>query len=121
MSWVDDAVLAFGRGMGVPRLALPEQGAIEVAFERRGSFYLERSGEDVLLYLRRRYPFAPPALLRRLLDGTHWRQNRPFIVRSAMRDDDIVLLIRLEPREITLDRLERAFAYLNQMHDQLNA
>lgn len=121
MSWVDDAVLAFGRGMGVERLALPEHGAIEIAFERRGTFYLERSGDDLLLYLKRVYPFAPPALLTRVLDACHWRQNRPFPVQPAMRDDDLYLLVRLGPREITLDRIERAFAFLTQMHDQLNA
>jgi type III secretion system chaperone SycN len=121
MSWVDDAVTAFGRGMGVERMTLPDQGALQIAFERRGTFYLERAGEDLLLYLKRSYPFAPLALLTRALDGCHWRQNRPFPVQAAMRDDDLFFLIRLVPREITLDRLERAFAYLTQMHDQLNA
>ncbi|HET6467205.1 MAG TPA: hypothetical protein VFG43_02390 [Geminicoccaceae bacterium] len=121
MSWVDDAVADFGRGMGVPLLALPESGAFEIAFERRGSFYLERAGEDLLLYLKRGYPFASPELLRRALEACHWRQNRPFVVRIAMREDELVYLIRLAPREITLDRLERALAYLTEMHDQLNA
>jgi type III secretion system chaperone SycN len=119
MSWVDDAVQAFGRGMGVERMVLPETGSLEIAFERRGSFYLERAGEDLLLYLRRTYAYASPQLLRRALEACHWRQNRPFVVRIGMRDDDLVLLIRLPPREITLDRLERALAYLTEMHDQL--
>ena len=53
MSWVDDAVGTFGREMGFARLRLPEQGAVELAFENRGTLALETGG--------RRPPALPAA------------------------------------------------------------
>lgn len=121
MSWVDDAVDAFGRGMGLPRLALPESGALRLAFERRGTLFIERADDDILLYLQRTHAHASMTLLSRALDVCHWRHNRPFQVRAGLKDDSLVLLIRIAGRDVALDRLERAFMLLGQLHDSIEA
>ena len=121
MSFLDEAVTAFGRGMGLPRLALPETGALRLAFERRGTLCLERAGDDLLIYLQRQHRHAPAAMLRRALDACHWRHNRAFLVRPGLREDTLVLLVRLAGRDVALDRLERAFQLLSQMHDQIES
>lgn len=121
MSWIDDAVEAFGRGMGLRHLSLPDTGALHLTFERRGTLFIELSGDDLLLYLQRRYGHASSAVLARALDLCHWRHNRQMIVRAGLKDDALVLLIRIPGREVALDRLERAFALLGQLHDQIEA
>jgi type III secretion system chaperone SycN len=121
MSWVDDAVDAFGRGMGLPRLTLPDSGALRLAFERRGTLFIERADDDILLYLQRAYTHASMATLSRALDACHWRHNRPFQVRAGLKEDSLVLLLRIEARDVALDRLERAFLLLGQLHDQIEA
>lgn len=121
MSWIDDAVEAFGRGMGLPRLALPETGALHLTFERRGALFIERSGDDLLLYLQRNHGHVSSTILARTLDLCHWRHNRQMLVRAGLKDDSLVLLIRIPGREVALDRLERAFALLGQLHDQIEA
>lgn len=121
MSWIDDTVTAYGQGLGINRLALPRDGALELNFERRGTLALEQAGEDLLIYLARDYPFAPRRVLVDALSLCHWRHNRPFEVRAAMREDRIVLLIRLQGREVSVATLERSVDLLSQLHDQLSA
>jgi type III secretion system chaperone SycN len=116
---LDDAVGAFGRSMSLDRLAVPATGALTLAFERRGTLCLERKGEDLVVYLRRAYPFAPVQLLSAALDSCHWRHNRLLPVRAGMRGDDLVFLIELGGRDLTQSRLEQAVSLLGQLHDQL--
>ena len=95
MSWVDDAVGTFGREMGFARLRLPEQGAVELAFENRGTLALERAGDDLLLYLQRERQHRGVERLARAMDLCHWRHDRNPAVRAGVKDDRLVLLIRL--------------------------
>jgi type III secretion system chaperone SycN len=121
MSWVDDAVDAFGRAMGLQHLALSEGGALRLAFERRGTLFIERSGDDLLMYLQRNHAHASSGMLTRALDLCHWRHNRQFLVRPGLKDDALVLLIRIPARDVALDRLERTFTLLGQLHDRIEA
>lgn len=120
MSWIDDAVLAFGRDLGLDGLTLPETGAVTLAFAQRGTLALERAGEDVLLHLQRERPHAPTARLARALASCHWRAGQPLPVRAGMKGDRLVLLVRLPAREVTPEALARGFDRLTQLMDELD-
>ena len=121
MSWVDDAVAAFGRDMGLEALRLPGQGAAELAFERRGTLALERAeGDDLLLYLQRQRPHAGPERLARALALCHWRHDRPSPVRAGATDDRLVLLLRLGSREVTPEAIAQGFERLVRLMDELD-
>jgi type III secretion system chaperone SycN len=116
---LDDAVADLGRAMSLEGLAVPQKGALVLAFEHRGRLCLERAGEDLLVYLGRSYPFAAPALLMRALDLCHWRHNHPMPVRAGMRGDDLMFVATLGGMGLTGARLEQAVATLGAMHDRL--
>lgn len=130
MSWVDDAVAAFGRDMGLASLRLPEQGAVELAFERRGTLALERAaaaeggvavaGEDLLLYLWRDRPHAGPERLARALAACHWRHDRSPPVRAGASGDRLVLLLRFAAREVTPGAIAQGFDRLARLMDELD-
>jgi type III secretion system chaperone SycN len=121
MSWVDDAVASFGRNLGLARLDLPPSGAVTLAFAQRGTLALERAPEDdLLLYLQRERPHAPTPLLAKALAMCHWQMGHAFPVRAGMKDERLVLLIRLPGREVTPEALARGFERLVQLMDELD-
>ena len=129
MSWVDDAVTTFGRDVGLEALRLPERGAVELAFERRGTLALERAegagggggGDDLLLYLQRQRPHAGPERLARALALCHWRHDRAPPVRAGATDDDrLVLLLRFGAREVTPEAIAQGFERLVRLMDELD-
>lgn len=121
MSWVDDAVGTFGREMGFAHLRLPEQGAVELAFERRGTLALERAGDDLLLYLQRDRSHRSPDRLARALELCHWRHDRNPPVRAGSKDDRLVLLVRLREWEVTPEALAQAFERLIRLMDEIES
>jgi type III secretion system chaperone SycN len=121
VSWVDDAVAAFGRDLGVAQLRLPEQGALELAFERRGRLAIERAGDDLLLYLQRHRPHLAAERLVKTLGLCHWRYDRSPPVRAGFKDDRLVLMLRLPAREVTADAVAQAFERLVALMDQIEA
>ena len=127
MSWVDDAVAAFGRDMGMAGLRLPADGAVELAFERRGTLALERSGgdgdgrvgDDLLVYLTRARPHGGPERLAKALALCHWRHDRAPPVQAGAKDDHLVLLLRLKAREVTPEAIAQGFDRLVRLMDEL--
>lgn len=131
MSWVDDAVAAFGRDLGMPALRLPDRGAVELAFERRGTLALERAeggggggggrgaDEDLLVYLTRARPHGGPERLARALALCHWRHDRTPPVRAGAKDDRLVLLLRFTAREVTPEVIAQGFDRLVRLMDEL--
>lgn len=121
MSWVDDAVGSFMRDLGLPPRALPETGALELAFERRGTLALERAAaDDLLLYLRRTWPsHMEGARLMRALLRCHWREGRSPPVRLGLKDQQAVLLMRLPAREVTPAAVARGLDELVRLMDEI--
>ena len=117
--WVDAAVVTFGRDLGFPRLALPEHGAIELTFERRGTLVLERAEGDVLIYLTRSSDHLDPDRLKRALRACHWRHGRDPVIRMGIRENRLVCLSRLSEREVTAAALARTFDQLVSVMDQV--
>lgn len=119
MSWIDDAVARFGDSMRLDGVRLPEDGSVTFAFANTGTLHVERQGEDVMLCLERRHPYIAERMMRAALDACHWRHNRPFDMHVGLKDDDLVLVIRLRGREVTPSALEQAFDLLRETHDRL--
>jgi type III secretion system chaperone SycN len=120
VSWVDDAVRDFGRGMGLERLALPEADALALAFERRGTLNLQRGDGCLLAFLSRDYPFAALSLLRGALEACHYREQRGWPVQAGLHGDTLVLLARIPEAEVSLPVIERVLDQLTELHDRLS-
>lgn len=121
MTWVDEAIRDFGRGIGFADLALSGNGVVSLSFEARGTLFIERAeGDAVLVYLSRAVPYPPPGLFERALAACHYKEGLPFPVSAGfLGDDRLVFLVRLPEKEFSLPALERAIELLTQLHDRM--
>ncbi len=124
MNWVDDVIRDFGRGMGFPELHLDEQGVVTLAFEKRGTLFIEKVEEgstiSLLIYLARSLSTHHTDYLSQALRLCHFQEGHALPIYAGLKDDTtLVLLTRLTDHEFTLPRLENAVELLTQLHQQL--
>ncbi len=114
--WVEDTLRQFGRNMGIEDLELNARGVCCLVLERRGTVYIERRGEEILVYLARQVPYLDLPSMKTALRLCHFKNRRPLPVVAGMQDDDrLIFLTRIEAKQFTLPLLERAI----QLHTDL--
>lgn len=114
--WLNEAVRAFGRQMGLSSFALNERGAAGVRFENGVSLRLEYVGGALVMYAG--VALAPRAdLLRRLLTGAHPSATAGLQVRAAYmeRSGEGFYAVRLDERRVDVSALEAAFRVVWQL------
>ncbi|HAO32836.1 MAG TPA: type III secretion chaperone SycN [Candidatus Competibacteraceae bacterium] len=120
MSWIDDVLHDFGRGMGIANFKLDRAAVAGLTFERRGALFFERITDTVLVYLARRTPSHDRAALERALRCVHYREAHPLPVQvGLLGEDTLVLLARLDERAFSLPALEQTVALLTELHDRV--
>lgn len=107
--WIDAVVGDFGRGAGLGSLSLGERGAAALRFETGAALRLEYTGGELVVAMT-----APAADLRRLLSFSRPDARFGLRVRAGIlpRTGEAVLAVRLAERDVTLVRLNSAFALL---------
>ena len=119
-SWINDAVRAFGRQMGLNGFELNERGAAGVRFENGIALYLEYA--DGALMMSAGVPVdADPDTMRRLLVSSHPSAARTVRLRTGYlsKSGEAIFTLRLAEREVTVSSLESAFRVLWAAADRL--
>ena len=114
---LDLEINEFGRRLGLPGLALDDNGRAGVRFDVIGMLTLEAgegSEEDVLRVVLA-VPVEPSdaavrydAALRRV----SWRSALPYSVSTALFRDQLIWSVRLPARSVTAAALENALRFL---------
>lgn len=119
MDWVSHAVSAFGQSVGIPDLALDNDGGLLFTLEPEGVLCLHdllpSGGNDVLIILAKPLPSPQAACLRRALLMADFRAN-PSQVQLGMRGADLVVTLRMPRHSFMLSALEEAVEALFDFH-----
>lgn len=111
--WINGAVGAFGRQMGLAAFALNERGAAGVRFENGVALRLEYAEGALMMTVGLRLPPEERVLVR-LLAEAHPLAQGAVQVRAAYmsRTGEAVLVARIFERDIETTALEAAFREL---------
>lgn len=114
MSWVEEAIAAYGRSLGMEELALDQDLRLELALDSGETIRVESlpGREEVLVGCARSLPSAAGAALRRALQLSDFRQNTPWPLQAALEGDGLVLQLRIAERSFTVNELDNAIAHL---------
>lgn len=120
MSWIDQTLDDFGRGIGLAPLRLDANGLVSLRIGTDHRLDLRVLEEEVLVLLARPlHTTDRPAVLRRALVACHLRHGWSLPVRAGLtRDRQLAYIIRLPAREFRLPALEQAYDLLNRLHEQ---
>ncbi len=121
--WIQDAVAQYGQQLGLPDLALGDNGAAQLALQAGGMLAVEPAPDtgDVLVYLGRPIGFDGAAVLRNALMRAHHSAASVLPVQVAVRGDGpealLLVLARVPEREFTTSMLSRVVDYLGRWSD----
>ena len=120
MSIATEVVQTFGESIGLQALDLPENGSVQLAFERRGLLCMEETAQGLVLCLFQQVDLRDGALAvySRALASCHYRQGLPWQVRPGLRGDSmLVFALELASIELNLPNIERAINLLTELQD----
>jgi type III secretion system chaperone SycN len=109
----------FGRRMGLANMALPQGATVALDLEDAGQVYLERTPEELLLYLARSAPAYDRDLPRRILAACHYRHAHALPFCGGMHQGQAVLITRVAERNVTTAFLENMVQYLIEQMDRI--
>ena len=124
MSLSSAALEEFGHSLGLPDLQWPQSGVLALNFDMRGTLFLEDHDNELLVYLVRqiRQPEQTFTILKTALRRCHYRQGLPFAVQAGLRGEtDLVFLVRLASRDVSLPELEQVLEILTNLHAAVQA
>ena len=120
IDWVTETVRDFGRTIGIPELALDEDGCVAFEVESDGILGvqdLETSGSnEVLISLAKPLPHPPGISVRSVLRMSDFRVNPKWQLQAAIRDADLVVTLRTPRHSFLLNALEEAIESLFDIH-----
>ncbi|CAM2005086.1 hypothetical protein [Acanthopleuribacter pedis] len=120
MSWVEDTLRTFGESIQMEDLDFNHNGVVCLAIEKMGTLYLEKGDETVRIYLSREKESFNTGYPARALNAVHYRENLPFPITAAMRDENTLVFIAVIPEsEFSPPNLDRILEILTQLHDSV--
>jgi type III secretion system chaperone SycN len=120
MTWLDGTLAEFARPMGLPAPSFARTPVVKLAFERRGTLYLERLDDAVRVYLVRTHGRLGRKALRTALElcGPAARRFGEFHV-GLQGDDELVFLACVPAADFVAPTLARTLAELERLHDRV--
>lgn len=116
MSWVDEAIAAFGQSLGMDGLALDQDLRLDLALESGEVLrILWLPQTEVLVACAKPLGLHPGAALRRALQLMDYRQPSPWPLQAALEADSLVFQLRIPERAFTVSELDGAVAQLVQL------
>jgi type III secretion system chaperone SycN len=125
MNWVHEALLDFGRQLGLTAFGFGPRGVARLDFATGGMLGIEpaHAGGDVLVYVGRPVGFQPASVLRAALTRAHWPEAELLPLQIAMRgtgaDASLLALVRIPGREFTHQSLARVVDTLLNWCDEV--
>lgn len=122
MSVQAEVLTEFGRSLGIADFRWPASGMAVFEFDVRGTLYLEEQEDVLLVYLVQDIDLRErgPEILKTALRLCHYRENRPHVVQTGLRDPSkLIFLARLPLREVTLPELEQVLEMLTRLHERV--
>ncbi len=118
MHWIEDALLEFGRHMGVDRLAFGPGGLVELRLENGSVLTIEDQSttkDELLIHLRQPVGYQAADWLRNALARCHAECHSPWPLQVALRGQGsealLILLTRVGVRGFTPQALSQAIDY----------
>ncbi|MBQ6247557.1 MAG: hypothetical protein IJK04_11870 [Kiritimatiellae bacterium] len=108
-AWMDAVIGEFGRAAGLGGLSLGEAGVAALRFENGAALRLEYTGSELVVAMT-----FPRGDLKRLLSFAHPKAAFGFRARCGIlpKTGEFLVAVRLAERDVTLPRLNDAFALL---------
>ncbi len=120
---LQSAVKEFGQRLGMPTLAVGNDGVTALDITDVGRLYLEifaRNGHEVLLaYLTRPVPAHDSDVARRALGYCHYCHGRALPLWAGLHRDSLVVLTQFSEREATGQALENAAIFLAESMNRI--
>ncbi len=108
--WLNDAVRAFGRQMGLTTFALNERGVAALRFENGTTLRFEYANESLTVAASLALP-GGEAAISRLFTAVHPDAGAPMHLRAVYlaKSGEGVYAVRLAEREVNVTAIEGAF------------
>ena len=120
MTAFDDAVSEWGRLLGMAKLRFGNEDVIELQMESSGSLYLEKSGDDLLLYVVQPIAYPTTALFRRSLELCDPRRHPDLAVNAGLRGNNrLAFFARLSGENVHPANIDQIFRLLCEMHSSV--
>jgi len=120
MDWVSHAIEAFGQQLGIPGLALDDDGCALFMLEAGGSLCVQdlepAGGNEVLIMVAKPLPPPQAASARRALLMADFRANPSWDTQLALRGPDLAVTLRMPRHSFMLSALEDAVEWLFNFH-----
>lgn len=114
---LDHELNELGKRMGLPGLSFSAQGMVALDVSGMGRLCLEkrqrRQAGELLVYLVRPCPPHDSGLPERALAFCHYHHGHAFPLMAGMQGDNLLLLVRLEERQVTAATLEAVIQTLD--------
>lgn len=121
MELVDTVIQEFGQQMGVPDLDASKSTVMSFVFEKRGVLFIEKSHEEVLIYLARKIEFVDHELCEKILKLCHYDNDFSLFMSASFKDQDkLIVMTRVASKDFNLQIIDRAIDQLTAFFDQLN-
>ncbi len=117
---INNEIEFFGRSIGIPNLALNEQGCLKFIFEDNINIHIEKFEDTIFFYITKTYELTPlPYNYYLTAISMNYRLNTtPFNVESiAKTNNDIGFFTRIKETQCDQPTLYKIFQFLLQyMH-----
>ncbi len=109
---IEHEISAFGRRLGFERLALDDHGRAQLDISGVGSFFLERAGGNLLMYLCAPADVHDPSQIRKLLMRCSYRKNPPFPLSAGVFRGKTIVMSRMAEDSVTAPVIENTLRFL---------
>ena len=121
MELVDTVIQEFGQQMDIPNLDASKSTVMSFVFEKRGVLFIEKSHEEVLVYLARKIDFVDHELCEQILKQCHYDADFSLFMSASFKDQDkLIVMTRIASKDFNLQIIDRAIDQLTAFFDQLN-
>lgn len=113
MSLNDQAIKEFGESMGMKSLGLND-GITALELENSQQFFIQKTGEDILLYLISKIDYPSVALFEKTLALCHFKKKKTkeTLYPGLIGNDKILLAMRLKEEKISTQELDSSLDLL---------
>jgi len=110
----------FSHQIGVEETHFKTGQTASFQFTEKGTLFVERIGDQMLVYLMRPIERIRKDHLIKALQLSHHTNHRPFFVRVSLRHkNQIVAMIKMHKNDFDLIAFEKIIKTLNAFHDQI--